>query len=199
MTFFAIMEILGTIAFAMSGTLVAIEKDLDYFGIAIFAIVTAIGGGMTRDVLLGHIPTSLLHPQNAIISILSAVAVIIFYKKILGYRNIILFFDAVGLAAFTATGAEIAATFHWENKFLIVFLAILTGTGGGVLRDVFAKEIPFIFRKEVYAVASIIGVLFYIALYAISTTLALYVCFLVTLAIRLYCMKHDIHLRRVAR
>jgi uncharacterized membrane protein YeiH len=113
----------------------------------------------------------------------------------------LLIFDAIGLAAFTAIGAEVALENNLDLAFVIITLALLTGTGGGILRDVFAKEIPFVFRKEIYAVASIIGAVCFIIIERFSgnNTVALYSCFGITLIIRLGCMKKDVHLKKVKK
>jgi uncharacterized membrane protein YeiH len=125
----------------------------------------------------------------------------VFYRKIILYTNVLLVFDAIGLAAFTAIGAEVAIENNLNLPFVIITLALLTGTGGGTLRDVFAKEIPFVFRKEIYAVASIVGAVCFIIIYrfAGNNTIALYCCFGITLIIRLACMKKDVHLKKVNR
>ncbi len=201
MEFISVVELIGTVAFAITGALVAIDKDLDYYGIIALAIITAIGGGIVRDVLIGlELPVSLENPVYAIISTASAAVVIMLNKKIQRYNNIIQFFDAIGLAAFTAIGAEVAVTNGLYQPFVIVTLAVLTGTGGGMMRDVFAHEIPFVFHKEVYAVACIIGSVIFIFLYgSFGNSVALYSCFTVTLLIRLYCMRKGIQLIRVKK
>ncbi len=201
MEFISVVELIGTVAFAITGALVAIDKDLDYYGIIALAIITAIGGGIVRDVLIGlDLPVSLENPIYAIISILTALAVIALHKKIERYHNFIQFFDAIGLAAFTAIGAEVAINNGLHQPFVIITLAVLTGTGGGMMRDVFAHEIPFVFHKEVYAVACIIGSVFFVILYgSFGNSIALYVCFGVTLLIRLYCMRKGIQLIKVRK
>lgn len=201
MEFISVMELIGTVAFAVSGALLAIDKELDYYGIAFFAIITAVGGGIIRDMLINeNLPVAIANPIYVIISIVSAAFVIIFYKKIIKYSNVLQFFDAIGLAAFTAIGAEVAIHNHLSLPFVIITLALLTGTGGGTLRDVFAKEIPFVFRKEVYAVASIIGAICFIIIYEFSDNyIALYSCFAITLIVRLFCIKKDIHLKKVMK
>lgn len=202
MEFISVVELIGTVAFAVSGALVAIDKELDYYGIAFFAIITAVGGGIIRDMLINEpLPAALANPLYVIISIASAAVVIVFYRKVVGYTNILLIFDAIGLAAFTAIGAEVAVKNGLDMPFVIITLALLTGTGGGILRDVFAQEIPFVFRKEIYAVASIIGAVFFILIDRISgnNTVALYSCFAITLLIRLACMKKDVHLKKVEK
>jgi len=199
MEFISLMEMIGTVAFAVSGALVAVEKELDYYGIAFLAIITAVGGGIMRDTIINvDLPVALANPLYVIVSIMAAALVIIFYKKIVKYKNIVMFFDAIGLAAFTAIGAEAAVHNDVYMPFVVIALAILTGTGGGILRDVFAREIPFVFRKEVYAVASIIGALaFMIAYYYVGKHLAMYICFAITLTIRLIAIKMNWHLSRV--
>lgn len=201
MEFISVVELIGTVAFAVTGALVAIDKDLDYYGIIALAIITAIGGGIVRDVLIDvDLPVSLENPVYAIVSTLTAVAVIILNKKIERYNNVIQFFDAIGLAAFTAIGAEVAITNGLHQPFVIITLAVLTGTGGGMMRDVFAHEIPFVFHKEVYAVACIIGSVVFTILYGpLGTSNALYICFAVTLIIRLYCMRKGVQLIKVRK
>lgn len=201
MELISILEIIGTVAFAVSGALVAIEKELDYYGIIFFAIITSVGGGIVRDILINRsLPASLANPTYLIISIISAVLVIIFYKRIIKLSKVLQIFDAIGLGAFTAVGAEVATSNGLYQPFVIITLAVLTGTGGGVLRDVFAKEVPFVFREEIYAVASIIGAIIYMISYKVmGNETALYVCFAITMLIRLYCLKKNIHLMKVAK
>lgn len=199
MEFISAVEMIGTVAFAVSGALVAIEKKLDYYGIVFFAILTAVGGGIIRDMMINrNIPASLENPIYVIISLVSAAMVILLYRRIIKYHNIIQFFDALGLGAFTAIGAEVAVKNQLDMPFVVITLALLTGTGGGVLRDICAKEIPFIFRKEIYAVASIIGAICFLMIYHfVGNLFAIYSCFGLTFAIRLFCMKKDIHLKKV--
>ena len=201
MEFISVVEFIGTVAFAMSGALVAIEKELDYYGIACFAIITSFGGGIIRDMLINRsLPVFLTDPQYMIISIFSAMIVIVLYKKIIHFAKILQIFDAAGLAAFTAIGAEVAVNNGLDQPFVVITLALLTGTGGGVIRDVFASKIPYVFQKEIYAVASIIGAVFFILINkAAGEETALYGCFAITLFIRLYSMKKDIHLKKVSR
>lgn len=202
MEFISVVELIGTVAFAVSGALVAIDKELDYYGITFFAIITAVGGGIIRDMMINApLPAALANPLYVLISIASAAAVIGFYRYILPYANVLPIFDAVGLGAFTAIGAEVAVQNHLNMPFVIITLALLTGTGGGILRDVFAQEIPIVFRKEVYAVASIIGAVCFLIIDQLTgnNTIALYVCFAVTLMIRLICIKKDVHLKKVSK
>ena len=202
MEFLSLMEIIGTVAFAVSGALVAIEKELDYYGIAFLAIITSVGGGILRDLLINlPLPLALENPLYVLISIGTAAVVILFYKKFVKHQNIVLFFDAIGLAAFTAIGAEAALVHDVYLPFVVITLAVLTGTGGGILRDVFAKQIPFVFRKEVYEVACIIGAAAFMGAYYFlnQARLSMYICFGVTLAVRLIAIKMNWHLAKVKR
>ena len=116
MEFISIVEIIGTIAFAMSGALTAIEKDLDYYGIGIFVITTSVGGGIVRDLLIDRpLPASLENPLYALISLLSAGFVILFYTHINKLAKKLQFFDAIGLGAFTAIGAEVAVRLGFQQ------------------------------------------------------------------------------------
>lgn len=190
-----IFEWIGTIAFAAAGALVAIEKQMDIFGVLTLALTTAVGGGMVRDLMVGVTPpTAIMYPTFTLISLATAIFTCIFYKRLIRFNNIILISDAIGLGAFTAAGANLAFTYEFNRLFVAVMMGLLTGVGGGVVRDVFAREIPFVFQKEVYAVASIAGA---IALFYTKPWLgngALYVCFLITVGIRMICMKYDVHL-----
>lgn len=155
-----IFEIIGTVAFAVSGALTGIKKRLDFFGVLMLAITTAIGGGIARDLIIGNTPPlAFRHPIYITIALVSTVGVWIFYRYLFRLTNVILIFDAIGLAVFTANGARLAFAGDYASLSVAVSLGVLTGTGGGILRDIFVQEIPMVFRKEIYATASIIGVL----------------------------------------
>lgn len=199
MSFISLMEIIGTVAFAASGALVAIEKELDYYGIIFLGIITAVGGGMIRDVIINlPLPVALTHPVYVIICIVTACLVISFYKWVKKINSLVVFFDAVGLAAFTAIGAKAALSNDVYTPFVVLTLALLTGTGGGILRDMFAREIPFVFKKEVYAVACLVGAVAFMVVYPyLGVNMAMYICFGITLAIRLISVKFNWHLAKV--
>ena len=166
MNFISLMELIGTVAFAVSGALVAIEKKLDYYGIVLLAIVTAVGGGIIRDIIINlPLPVALSDPTYIVICIVTAAVVIMFYKWVKKIHSLVVIFDAVGLAAFTAIGAEAALNNDVYTPFVVITLALLTGTGGGVIRDMFAREIPFVFKKEVYATASLAGAVAFLIAY----------------------------------
>ena len=163
------MEILGTIAFAASGAMVGIRKRMDIFGICVLGIVTAVGGGMTRDVILGKLPSALQKPVYVEVSVVTALAIfILLYVKqdlLSGkmgafYDKTMLIMDSVGLGIFTTLGVMTGIDNGYEwNSFLLVFIGMLTGVGGGLMRDMMAGEEPYIFVKHIYACASLVGAL----------------------------------------
>lgn len=161
-----IFEILGTIAFAFSGVMVGLSKKMDIFGIAVLAVVTAIGGGMMRDVMVGMIPPlSLRSPTNLLISLVTVfvalLAMKIFYlptseKSLLSWLYQVS--DAIGLASFTVTGAIVGISRYPEYPVLLpIMLALMTAIGGGIIRDVLAQRMPVVLYMEIYAVASLVG------------------------------------------
>lgn len=162
MDFVYFLEILGTIAFAVSGAYTAIEKKMDIFGVAILGTTTAVGGGIIRDVILNSFPpVAFKEPSYAVIAVI--VSLILFLPKIrpifktkAGTR-ILLVADSLGLGIFTVVG--VLAGLPYNNRFLAVFLGVVTGVGGGVIRDLFAGNTPYIFVKHIYACASFIGAL----------------------------------------
>lgn len=168
LSFMFCMDILGTIAFAISGAMVAIKKEMDIFGVNILAIITAVGGGMLRDVLIGDVPPEMFqNPIYTLVAVIIANSVFVYaywnkknvkssYVNL--YEKTLFLFDTLGLAVFTVDGVN--AGMHSEfdsNIFLVVFLGVITGVGGGVLRDTMANELPYIFVKHIYACASILG------------------------------------------
>lgn len=162
---FYVMELIGTIAFAMSGAFVAIEQKMDILGVIILGITTSIGGGIIRDILIGIIPPSgLINPIYSVIAIF--VSIIVFIPKTRKHinldRNFFVFVDAIGLGVFTVSGCIKALPF--DNILFQLFLGVLTGVGGGVLRDVFATQKPMIFVRHFYALASLIGAIVFMVL-----------------------------------
>lgn len=166
-----IMELIGTMAFALSGSLVAIDAGMDIFGVTFVACITAFGGGMLRDIVLGINPPIIF--TNFLIFLLAmivAVAVFIIayvYRKSfhslkikIEYINNI--FDAIGLSAFVVIGSEVGFSYGFsDNGFVIVFAGMITGAGGGILRDILIDTTPYIFKKHVYALAAIVGAILY--------------------------------------
>ena len=190
------LEIVGTIAFAISGAMVGIQKKLDIFGITFMAVTTAVGGGIFRDLIIGNIPPNAFKdPTFSLIAIVCAFLTCIFYKEISKFKFSIVLSDAIGLGVFTAIGSNAALNNDITGTFAIIVMGLLTGVGGGILRDVFTKNIPFVFRKEIYAVACILGSIVFCIIYPFtSRVFALYVTFIITFLVRILSIKYDIHL-----
>jgi len=156
MTFTTLLDYIGTFAFAISGIRMASAKKFDWFGAYVVGLVTAVGGGTIRDLLLGLTPFWMLQPSYLIITALALLTVIVFGKHLIKINTTMFIFDAIGLGLFTVVGYEksLAEGFpFWVN----VIMGTLTGAAGGILRDTLINEVPLIFRKDIYAIACIIG------------------------------------------
>ncbi len=157
MTIFYTLDIFGTMAFAISGALVAINKKFDPFGVLIVAFVTAIGGGTIRDILIGRNPVAWMQDIHYVYAILAATLVAVLLRKKISYLNRSLFlFDTIGLGVFTIIGTEIGGQYNL-HPLISIALGTMTATFGGIIRDILCNEIPVIFRKEIYASACILG------------------------------------------
>lgn len=173
-----VMEWIGTISFAASGTLVAVGCGLDLFGVVTVGTITAVGGGIMRDLLIGNIPPKIF--SNPLILLVAALTSLLVFtvayfrrKRFQKFRQRIemvnIFFDALGLAAFSITGVETACLSSFGDNFILVItLGVITGVGGGVLRDVLVNEKPYILVRHIYAIVSILGSCIY---YLLSVTL----------------------------
>jgi len=172
-TFILILELAGTMAFAASGAMTGMKKNMDLFGICILALTTAVGGGVIRDLILGNTPPATFrNPVYATVAI--ATALVLFLpgvRRLLMrdqplYDMAMLLLDTAGLGIFTVMGIRIAHTVAAQHTlFLLVFVGVVTGVGGGVIRDIMAGDTPFIFVKHVYASASLAGALLCVALW----------------------------------
>jgi uncharacterized membrane protein YeiH len=159
------LDLFGTMAFAVTGALKAIEHKLDIFGVIVLSVITGLAGGIIRDVLLGKIPPSGISSLSYVsIAIVTAIVVFFLYPKIKGQMRLFLIFDALGLGVFTIIGATIAFNMYGFNILLMIFGGIITAIGGGIIRDTLVNETPLVFRKELYASISFIGVVLYILL-----------------------------------
>ncbi|PHA00411.1 hypothetical protein COE51_07440 [Bacillus pseudomycoides] len=190
-----VFTFLGIIAAAISGTLVGLKKELDLFGVLCLSVATALGGGIIRDVMIGNLPpVAFVQPIYFFISILAALFTCMFFERIHKLQVVIMLSDAVGLGVFTAVGANAAITHHMTAPFLVVSMGVITGIGGGILRDICAQDIPYVFRKEIYAIASILGAISFLITYEMgSHVLAFYICLLVTFTIRVVTFIYNIH------
>jgi uncharacterized membrane protein YeiH len=193
---FYIIDILGTIAFAISGVLIAINKKMDVFGILIIAFVTAVGGGTLRDLLIGQSPVSWMQDITYTYVILaSSIFAIIFRSKINYLRTSLFLFDTIGIGLYTLVGIEkgVNAELH---PIICIELGTITASFGGVIRDILCNEIPVIFRKEIYATACILGGITYFLLryLPLDSNLIFVISGIVVIAVRLLAVKFKIGL-----
>jgi len=164
MSLLYLLDLTGTAAFAISGALAGVKKDMDIYGISVLSLVTAVGGGTIRDVLVGRIPPFIFKDYNYIlISIICAVAVFFFYKKVERSFKLLLIMDAMGLGVFTVIGIKVGIEYH-AGVIGSIFMGVMTGTFGGMIRDMLQGEIPLVLKKEVYASASLLGGIVYLIL-----------------------------------
>lgn len=176
-----VMEIVGTIAFASSGAMLAIRKGMDLFGVCVLGVITSVGGGVIRDLILGDIPPNMFrNPIYTLVALgVSILLFLILYllprevrpsprdmrhtgiqgKIAAAYDRTMTLFDALGLGIFTVVGINTARGLGYRQRFLLIFVGVITGVGGGLLRDVIAQEKPYILTKHIYACASIAGAL----------------------------------------
>ena len=197
-----IMEIIGTIAFALSGALVSISSGLDIFGVVFLACITAFGGGIVRDLVLGMEPPAIFSNLSIfllamVVAVLTFVIAYIFKGKFALFKTkvevINNVFDAIGLAAFVVIGSEVACLNGFlHNGFIVVFAGTITGIGGGIFRDVLIDTTPYVFKKHVYAIAAILGSVAYFLLreYTENIQLASFVSLLLVFTIRMLATKY---------
>ena len=173
-----IFEILGTIAFSISGAIVAMRHKLDLFGVIVLGCTTATGGGIMRDIFMGELPPrTFLNSEYLVLSFITIIIVFFiaatqkdyFLKKMNLISQINTIFDAIGLGTFSVTGVQIAinSTGYNSNMFLSIFLGVITAIGGGIVRDILCCQVPYIFKKELYATVAIIGSFSYYYFYKI--------------------------------
>jgi uncharacterized membrane protein YeiH len=188
---FHIIEILGTIAFAISGSLAAMNKKLDPFGVFIIAFVTAVGGGTLRDVMIGRTPVAWMTEVDYVyLIVLGYILALVFRKKLGRFRISLFLFDTIGLGVFTLIGLQkgLEAGLHPNN---CVALGTMTACFGGVIRDILCNEIPVIFRREIYATICMAGGILFFVLKAfeinnnlLSIVVAVFMIVLRILAVR---------------
>lgn len=196
MQLFTIIDILGTVAFAISGVLTAMNKKMDHFGIFIIATVTSVGGGTLRDILVGKTPVSWMLDMTFIyVIVLSTVFAVLFRSKLKYFRKSLFLFDTIGIALYTTTGAQIglAADLH---PLICIALGMISACFGGVLRDILCNEIPIIFRKEIYATACMVGGAIFLLLkhFTIDNTTAVIIAGLVIMGIRILAVIYKLQL-----
>lgn len=202
------MELAGTIAFAASGAMVGIHCRMDIFGVCVLGVMTAVGGGMTRDVILGNVPGALVKPVYVLAAVITALFVFIvlyFRKNVLKgrfgivYDRIMLVMDSLGLGIFTVMGVMTGMNEGYgENAFLLTVLGTLTGVGGGLLRDMMAGQPPYIFVKHIYACSSVVGAVSCVWIYRIFGQLpAMVISSLLVVVIRFLAAHYRWNLPRI--
>ena len=193
---FYTLDILGTIAFAISGVLVALSKKMDPFGILIIAFVTAIGGGTLRDVLIGDTPVNWMQNLTyTYVIIATTILTIIFKSKIDYLRKSLFLFDTIGIGLYTVVGVEKGIS-AGLSPIICVALGTISACFGGVIRDILCNEIPVIFRKEIYATACILGGLTYFLIkkFPIDNNLVFVMAGIVVIVVRLLAVRFKISL-----
>ena len=189
---FQLLDIIGTMAFAMSGALTAMNKKMDPFGVFIIAFVTAVGGGTLRDVLIGRTPVGwMLDLKYAYVIIAAVILSIIFRKKFDRLRTSLFLFDTIGLGVFTLIGLEKGINIGL-HPMICIALGTITACCGGVIRDILCTEIPVIFRKEIYATICILGgtVFFLLRKLNLDNDILYVVTSLVIILVRLMAVKY---------
>lgn len=199
MTIIYALDIIGTFAFAISGALIASKKGFDIFGIIIIAFVTAVGGGMLRDVLINYNPINWIDDINYIWTILIAVVFTLLFKsKIAPLSKTIFLFDTIGIGVFTMLGTEKGLNFGL-HPFIAVVMGVCSAVMGGVLRDVLTQQVPLIFKKEIYALPCFIGAFVFLGLNYLNMPLSIkYMATIFTVVIiRLIAVKYNLELPKL--
>jgi uncharacterized membrane protein YeiH len=193
---FHLLDIIGTMAFAMSGALTAMNKKLDPFGVFIIAFVTAVGGGTLRDVMIGRTPVGWMQDLTYVyVIILGFILTILFRKRLDKLRTSLALFDTIGLGVFTLIGIQKGIDYHLHPTICIA-LGTMTACFGGVIRDILCTEIPVIFRREIYATICILGgiVFFMLRKMNLENDVLYLVTSSVIIAVRVLAVKYKWHL-----
>lgn len=196
MSIIFILETVGTLVFAISGALTAGEKKFDLMGVSIIAFVTALGGGTLRDILIGAHPVGWLSEPIFIgIIVLGVLLAFIFNQRLNNLRKTFFLFDSIGLGLFAIAGMQKALDYEILPVYAII-CGMITATFGGMLRDILCNEIPIIFRKEIYAMAALIGATIYLGLSYLNVTSEInyLVSVCIVIAIRIVAVKYKIGL-----
>ncbi len=169
-TILTVLEIIGVFSFSISGALMAIDKENDFFGVLFLAVITSFGGGMLRDIFIGNTPPVFFTLYHlVIVSVVTAAAVFVlaavfkkqYVKNERFVETINNYFDALGLGVFVISGAKICIGAGFTNPFLIIIMGMISGTGGSMTRDIIMRKIPALLQKHIYLMAAIFGALLY--------------------------------------
>jgi uncharacterized membrane protein YeiH len=197
--FIEVMDLFGTMAFAVTGAFKAIEHKTDLVGVIILSTITGVAGGVIRDLIFGiHPPVAITNPSYVIVTVSSGVVIFFLYPSLRRHWGLFLKFDAIGLGVFSIIGATVAYNLFGLNFLIMAFAGLITAVGGGILRDVFVNEIPLVFIKEFYASASFLGIVIFFVLLVLGinfniTTIA---SILVVIIIRFVAMRLNWNLPR---
>ncbi len=194
-----VLDIIGTFAFAISGALVASNKNFDLFGVIIIAFATAVGGGMMRDVLINSHPINWIGDLNYIWTILAAVVFTFLFKsKIAPLSKTMFLFDTIGIGVFTLLGVQKGLTFHL-HPFIAIVMGMVSSVMGGVIRDVLTNEVPLIFKKEIYASACLVGGTVYLITnhFNLPENIQFFATVFTVIGIRLVAVKFQLQLPKI--
>src|SRR5215467_4654727 len=197
------LDLFGTMIFAVTGALKAIEHKLDVVGVVVLSGAAGLAGGIIRDVVLGLTPPSaLVDPSYIIITSITGIGILLLYRYTKNLMRLFLTFDAFGLGIFSLLGANIAFSMFGLNLVIMMFAGIITAVGGGIIRDMLVSEVPLVLRKELYVSVSFVGVLlFFILLYlGVNIIISTIIGIIVITIFRIVAIKYNWNLpRRVSR
>ncbi|MGB7340431.1 MAG: trimeric intracellular cation channel family protein [Phototrophicaceae bacterium] len=181
-----ILDLVGSVVFAITGSLVARKKQLDIFGVVVIAFVTAVGGGTLRDLILGNTPVFWVNdPAYVLASFIGVILTIVLVRYNLLPNRPLLIADAFGLALFTVIGTQVAIDAH-VNWLIAIMMGVMSSVAGGIIRDVLSDDIPLVLRREIYATASLCGAISYLLIFNLGfATLAIPISMTITLGLRL--------------
>ncbi|MBS2212332.1 trimeric intracellular cation channel family protein [Carboxylicivirga mesophila] len=195
-----LFDYIGTMVFAISGTLTAAQKRLDIFGAIFIGFVTAIGGGTVRDIMLGNLPVSWIQSNNYFFVILAGILITILFKKhVIRLRNTLFLFDTIGIGVFTVLGLEKALAFGISAPIAVI-MGLSSAVVGGIIRDTLTNEVPLIFHKEIYATACITGAIIFLIIYYLHVpeVICESVTVLSIIGIRLWAVKYNITMPHIS-
>lgn len=196
-----LLDLLGTFAFAVSGALAGVRKDLDLYGVTVLGVVTAVGGGTIRDVLIGRIPPFIFQNTTYLfISIFASLITFYFSTFVEKKLKSLLIMDAVGLGVFTVIGISVGISYN-IGYFGAIIMGVMTGTVGGMIRDILQGEVPLVLKKEIYASACIAGGLIFVFFdwLNLNKTIDVVVCIIIVITIRLIAIYKNWHLPRPSK
>ena len=206
--FITVLEMIGTVAFALSGAVTGLKKGMDLLGVVVLGSSTAVGGGILRDIILGNAPpVAFCDSKYALVAIVSSIAVFFLRFCHISAENnrvydiLLKLTDSIGLGIFTVCGMDVAIKAGFENQeFLLIFVGVITGVGGGVIRDILAGDMPYIFVKHFYASAAIAGAVVFKAVSIFTNNdLSLFAGMTVIIILRLCSMKFRWNLPKIRK